>query len=91
VAVAGDEEAERLVQALAAEGYSVVALVEHEAARRLATVRVALPNETARGVVGDLLFASSGIESIVVAAADPIEVFPGCAVPVARVADPRFG
>lgn len=85
VAVANDEEAEALVRGLLAEGFSTIALVEQETTRRLATVRVALPRETVVGVVGDLLFASSGIESLVVADAEPLEVFPGLFVPVARV------
>ena len=85
VAVADDEDAERVVQALVAAGYTTIALVEQEATRRLATVRVTPPGETARGVVADLLFASSGIESLVVAEAEPLEVFPGVTVPVARV------
>lgn len=85
VAVAGDDEAEQLVQALLTAGYATVAILEHETKRRLATVRVCLPGESARGVVGDLLFASSGIEPIVVTEAEPLEVFSGLVVPVARV------
>lgn len=84
VAVGEDAEAEALVRALVADGYSVLALLEQEAKHRLATVRLALPAETARGVVADLLFASSGIEATVVAEAEPLEVFPGVVLPVAR-------
>ncbi len=72
VAVEDDEDAERFVQALVADGYKTVALVEQDATRRLATVRLTLPGETAQGVVADLLFASSGIEPIVVAEAEPL-------------------
>ena len=85
VAVAGDAEAERLVQALVASGYGTVALVEQEKTHRLATVRLSLPGENTRGVVADLLFASSGIEPAVVAEAEPLAVFPRLMVPVARV------
>jgi predicted nucleotidyltransferase len=85
VAVAGDAEAEALVRALVADGYSALTVVEQEATRRLATVRFSFPGETARGVVADLLFASSGIESIVVAEAEPLEIFPGVSLPVARI------
>jgi hypothetical protein len=85
LAVATDDEAERAVEDLVAAGYGTVTLVEQEATRRLATVRVVPPGETAQGVVADLLFASSGIEPLVVAAAEPIEVFPGVTVAVARV------
>jgi hypothetical protein len=85
VAIAKDEEAESLVRALLTSGHTVLTLVEQERTGRLATVRLALPGETARGVVADLLFASSGIEAQVVAEAEPLEVFPGLLVPVARV------
>jgi hypothetical protein len=84
VAVVGDAEAEALVQALVADGYATLALVEQEAIRRLAAVRLAVPGEPARGVVADLLFASSGIEAIVVAEAERLEAFPGVILPVAR-------
>jgi hypothetical protein len=85
VAVTGDDQAEQLVQALLTAGYATLAVVEQETTHRLATVRVSLPGESARGVVGDLLFASSGIEPIVVTEAEPLEVFSGLVVPVARV------
>ena len=52
---------------------------------RLATVRLALAGADVRGAVVDLLFASSGIEPEVVAAADRIEAVPGFTVPVARL------
>jgi predicted nucleotidyltransferase len=84
VAVEGDKDAERLVQALVGRDYTVAALVEQEGTGRLATVRLTLPGESAQGVVGDLLFASSGIEPVIVAEAEPLEVFPGLVVPVAR-------
>jgi len=85
VAVDDDEEAERLIRRLVANGYTTVALVEQETTRRLATVRLTVPGESARGVVADLLFASSGIEPLVVAEAEPLDVFPDVVVPVARV------
>jgi len=85
VAVAADADAEALVRWLLAAGFSTLALVEQETTRRLATIRVGLPGESARGVVGDLLFASSGIEPLLVEKADPLEVFPGLVVPVARI------
>ena len=85
VEVVGDAEAERLVQRLLSLGYATVAIVEHEEAHRLATVRLRLPGATERGVVVDLLFASSGIAPEVVAAAEPLEVFPGVTVPVAQI------
>jgi predicted nucleotidyltransferase len=84
VAVEDDEAAETLVQGMVANGYTTVAVVEQEETHRLATVRLTIPGEGARGVVGDLLFASSGIEPIVVVEAESLEVFPGLVVPVAR-------
>jgi predicted nucleotidyltransferase len=38
-----------------------------------------------KGVVVDLLFAASGIEDVLVAQADTIQVLPGLQLPVARV------
>ncbi len=85
VAVRDDHDAEQLVRDLTTRGYRVLALVEHEAAKRLATVRLVPPGEQQEGVVLDLLFCSSGIEDEIVATAEALEVFPGLPVPVARV------
>jgi hypothetical protein len=84
VSVADDGDAEGLIRELQASGYQIVSLVEQEATRRLATVRLIPPGERERGVVVDLLFASSGIEPEVVKAADPVEVMAGLRVPVAQ-------
>ena len=84
VAVRTDDEAELVVQRLLGLGFRTAAVVEQERHARLATVRVTLPGEPVRGVVGDLLFASSGIESLVVEEAERLEVFPGRFVAVAR-------
>lgn len=81
VAVQDDRAAEATVRALIERGYRVVATVEHEATGRLATVRFELP---AHGEIADLLFASSGIEPEIVAAAEPIEVLPELELAVAR-------
>jgi hypothetical protein len=85
VRVEDDPDAESLVRDLQARGWRVVAAVEQEAAGRLATVRLAMAAEELRGAVVDLLFASSGIEPELVAAADVIEVVPGFSVPVATL------
>ncbi len=85
VAVRDDVDAETLVRELSGRGYRVLALVEHERAKRLATVRLTPPGEVEGGVVVDLLFASSSLEPELVASADSLEVFPGVRVPVARV------
>lgn len=84
VVVGGDAEAESLVRWLLGRGYSVLATVEQQAKGRLATVRLLPPGEDAEGIVLDLLFASSGIESEVASTADLLEILPGLRVPVAR-------
>ena len=84
VLVADDTGAEALVRSLQERGWRVIATVEHESARRLATIRLAEAGADARGQVVDLLFASSGVEPEIVAAAEAIEIVPGFVVPVAR-------
>jgi len=84
VAVGGDAEAESLVRWLQGRGYGVLATVEQQATGRLATVRLLPPGEDAEGIVLDLLFASSGIESEVTATAELLEVLPKLKLPVAR-------
>lgn len=83
IAVVGDKEAETLVHDLRAAGYHPVAHLEQEATGRLATVRLQAGGAT--GTIIDLLFASSGIEAEIVAAAEPLEVLPGVRLPVARL------
>ncbi len=78
-----DPTAESLVNQLLKDGFCVLATVEQEAVGRLATVRLLPPGQTEEGVVVDLLFASSGIETEVVQLAEKIEVFPSVFVPVA--------
>ncbi len=85
VAVPGDREAEGLIKALVAQGFAVEAAVEQEANARLATVRLVPLGGHEDEIVVDLLFASSGIESEVVASAEEIELFPDLAVRVACV------
>ena len=82
VAVANDLEAETLIRQLRATGQEVRALVEHDAAGRLATVRLGAADDPG-GAVVDLLFASSGIEPEVVRDAELIEVLPGLTMRVA--------
>lgn len=83
VAVTDDADAERLVGELRNRRYHVPTVVEQEATGRLATARLVPSGEDDAGVVLDLLFASSGIESEIVMAADPLEVFPGLPLAVA--------
>jgi predicted nucleotidyltransferase len=83
VAVANDEDAERLIHRLQGRGYSLLATVEQTAVARLATARLLPPGQVEEGMVVDLLFASSGIEPEIVSAALDLDV--GGAVP-AKVA-----
>jgi len=80
VAVSDDDEAEELVGALRARGYSPVATVEHEARGRLATVRLMSPY----GVKIDLLFASSGLEREAAERATVLKLPETGEIPVAR-------
>ncbi len=80
VSVANDGEAEAVVHQLQTRGYTVFTLVEQTGAERLATARLRGP----RGVVVDVLFASSGLEPEVVARAEVVDVVPGVSAPVAR-------
>ena len=83
IAVSDDHSAEQAVHSLQRRGYHVHALVEQEAAGRLATARLIPPGEDEAGVVLDVLFASSGIEPEIADAAEVLEILPGLRVPVA--------
>ena len=74
VAVKSDHQAEELVAALLARGYRMLAQVEQESVRRLATIRLTPPGEP--GSTLDLLFSSSGIEAEIVAQAETLTVLP---------------
>ena len=78
-----DAETEALVRDLGGAGYVVIAIVEHDERKRLATVRLRSPS----GIVIDLLAASSGIEREVVERADPIAIEGAGTIPVARAED----
>jgi len=86
VAVPGDAEAEALIRRLRGEGYDVTALIEQDAAERLATVRLR-PDADPGAPVVDLLFASSGIESEIVRDAESVEVLPGLPEEIARAGE----
>ena len=83
VAIADDAAAETLVADLQARGFSLQLSLEQRAMGRKGAVRMTPPGETASGIVIDLLFASSGIEPDVCAAADLLEIAAGIVVPVA--------
>lgn len=70
--------------ALSEAGFQVEATLDQDATGRLATVRLRPPGASQpRGVVVDLLFASSGIEPEIAAAALTTELVPGLVVPLA--------
>lgn len=82
VAVASDEEAEQYVLSLRHAGYELAAAVEQVNQTRLATVRL---RRAGKGPFVDLLFAASGIEDEIVAAARPLEIVEGLVMEVAQV------
>lgn len=87
VAVSGDPEAEQVVTALRTRGYRDYpegADLERRDMRRLAGYRFLAPGGDEQGLLVDVLFAFSGVEPEIVAAAQVLEVFPGVAVPVVR-------
>lgn len=84
VAVSGDAEAERVLFRLQGHDLAVVSTVEQTARKRLATARLRGSDGALRFVLLDLLFASSGVEEEIVAAAEEIEILPALSVPVAR-------
>jgi hypothetical protein len=85
VAVADDTEAEALIHRLQTIGYRVLTVLEQTTFHRLSTVRLTAPLEGGGSVIVDLLFASSGIEPEIVAAAERIELVEGLSAPVARI------
>jgi hypothetical protein len=78
VAVERDDEAEQLIYDLSTRGYEVVTIIEQTKTHRLATARLRRAED--RAVFIDLLFASSGIERELAAAAVRIDD-----VPVGRI------
>lgn len=82
VAVADDRQAEELVHRLRERGYAPVEILEQDYVERLSGVRLEHSGST---VIVDLLFASSGIETEIVAGATSVQVLPQLSVPVATV------
>jgi hypothetical protein len=85
VSVADDADAEGVIFSLQGVGYRVLTVLQQSATGRLATVRLLPPDEHERGVLVDLLFASSSIEPEIAAAAERLRVLPKLTVPVARI------
>lgn len=85
VAVQDDTDAEQLIHTLQERGYRAFGLVEQAATSRLAAIRLekAVEANDQGGDVVDLLFASSGIEREIAAAADLLDILPGVRLPVA--------
>lgn len=84
VAVEGDAGAESLARSMMSSGYRMLATIEQDETGRLATIRLVPPLRDIRSIVVDLLFASSGIESELVASAELRQIDTGLVVPVAR-------
>jgi len=84
VAVDDDTVAESLLFALRARGYQIDMVLEHEARLRLATARTIIKRGDGEPMRVDFLFASSGIEDILVSGAEQINILPGIFVPVAK-------
>lgn len=88
VAVSSDAEAENLVRTLFGQGYRPypeAGQIEQTNTGRLATVRLVPPTQEPTTIVVDLLFASSGIEPEIVAAAEFLRIVPGYPMPVATI------
>jgi hypothetical protein len=92
VAVASEKDAEPLIRELRGRGYRdnpAGALMEQTADRRLAGFRLLAPSSEGErqqqaAVPVDLLFASSGVEAEIVAAAEHLEIIPGLILPTAQ-------
>jgi hypothetical protein len=87
VSVTHDDAAEQVLRELVGRGYGLVATVEHDAANRLATARLASPVAPDEELIVDLLFASSGVEPEIAMRAESLEVLEGLVVPVATLGD----
>lgn len=86
LAVDDDAAAERGVLGLRRRGYRDAGqMVEHDVTGRLATMRMLAPLPADDGTVVDLMFASTGIESEIVASATAVDVLPGVTVRVASL------
>jgi Nucleotidyl transferase AbiEii toxin, Type IV TA system len=79
ILVGTDPDAEAVVFSLNRVGYVLIATVEQEATKRLATARL----RDSDGIVCDLIFATCGIEHEVVDSAEKLELFQNVSVPTA--------
>ncbi len=83
VVVQDDRDAEALVYALTQRGYAVLFTIENDLTTRLSMARLGSPK--ANRVMVDLLFAATGIESVIVDGAEPILLPGNLTLPVAKV------
>lgn len=81
VAVSDDRQAEEVAHGLVRRGYRIETTIENAAHDRMATLRMVFPGDR---LLVDVLFASSGIEPEIAAAAETVEAFRGVRIPVAR-------
>lgn len=79
VSVRGDEDAEQIVHDFVRAGWEVVATVEQDAQKRMATARLRGPSK----VICDLIFGTTGIEAEIVATAEPVMILENVVVPTA--------
>lgn len=82
VSVFSDEQAEQIVRALFAKGYSLEFLLEHKRVKRIGTARLITPYHDE--VFLDLLFAACGVETEIVEGAELVTVVRGVRAKVAR-------
>lgn len=82
VAVADDREAERIIGDLMARQYEVGWFLERKEPARMSVARLEMKSEHGHRLDVDFIFAVSGIEHEIVAAAEPLEVLPGITLPV---------
>lgn len=85
VAAHTDADAEALTSSFTSQRFTIDALIEQDAAHRLATVRLRPPHDYENGLLLDILFASSGIEREICSEAERLECLPGFRAPVAKV------
>ena len=83
VHIVSDAECEHLIRELRAVGYDIVAIVEHDVRKRIATVRLRSPQE----IIVDLIVASTGIEADIIGRATTEELEAGLPIRVAQAED----
>lgn len=85
VAVDSDSQAEQILRVFLEDGFRIDPLLVHKEHGTISTARLFLPESRSRSADFDLLFSFCGVESEIVAAAQPVEILPGLTVPVATL------